>query len=51
MILFVLRTLLKFAAGPGLEPRYYPPEGYVLPLDDPAMSLFCPKFGSKSRKW
>lgn len=24
-----------FVAGePGFEPRYYPPEGYVLPLDD-----------------
>jgi hypothetical protein len=28
-----------FAAGLGLEPRYYAPEAYVLPLDDPAM---CP---------
>ena len=26
----------KDAAGPGLEPRYSPPEGDVLPLDDPA---------------
>ena len=24
------------AAGPGFEPRYSPPEGEVLPLDDPA---------------
>ena len=24
------------AAGLGLEPRYHPPEGCVLPLDDPA---------------
>ncbi len=27
------------AAGLGLEPRYHPPEGRVLPLDDPAMRL------------
>ena len=26
-----------FAAGLGLEPRYIPPEGIVLPLDDPAI--------------
>ena len=26
-----------FAAGLGLEPRYHPPEGRVLPLDDPAI--------------
>ncbi len=26
------------AAGLGLEPRYSPPEGDVLPLDDPAIS-------------
>jgi hypothetical protein len=25
------------AAGLGLEPRYYAPEAYVLPLDDPAI--------------
>ncbi len=25
------------AAGLGLEPRYTPPEGVVLPLDDPAI--------------
>ena len=25
------------ATGLGLEPRYHPPEGCVLPLDDPAM--------------
>ena len=25
------------AAGLGLEPRYPPPEGGVLPLDDPAI--------------
>lgn len=25
------------AAGLGLEPRYHPPEGCVLPLDDPAL--------------
>lgn len=25
------------AAGQGLEPRYHPPEGCVLPLDDPAI--------------
>ena len=31
-----LRTYLKLAAGLGLEPRYSPPEGDVLPLDDPA---------------
>lgn len=28
---------LTRAAGLGLEPRYTPPEGVVLPLDDPAM--------------
>ena len=27
------------AAGPGFEPRYHPPEGCVLPLDDPAINL------------
>ena len=26
-------------AGLGLEPRYYAPEAYVLPLDDPAIRL------------
>jgi hypothetical protein len=26
----------NIAAGLGLEPRYYAPEAYVLPLDDPA---------------
>ena len=31
---------LFFAAGLGLEPRYSPPEGEVLPLDDPAIYLF-----------
>ena len=25
---------LFLAGEPGFEPRYYPPEGYVLPLDD-----------------
>ena len=25
------------AAGQGLEPRYHPPEGRVLPLDEPAL--------------
>ena len=32
-----LRTYLKLAAGLGFEPRYSPPEGEVLPLDDPAL--------------
>ena len=27
------------AAGQGLEPQYHPPEGRVLPLDDPAKNL------------
>ena len=27
----------RTAAGLGLEPRYSPPEGDVLPLDDPAI--------------
>ena len=35
------RSTLKlgcFLAGePGFEPRYHPPEGCVLPLDDPAI--------------
>ena len=35
--LFGVRTYLKLAAGLGLEPRYTPPEGVVLPLDDPAI--------------
>lgn len=35
-MLLGLRTYLKVAAGPGFEPRYSPPEGDVLPLDDPA---------------
>ena len=29
-------NLINRAAGLGLEPRYSPPEGDVLPLDDPA---------------
>ena len=28
-----------WAAGQGFEPRYHPPEGCVLPLDDPAIYL------------
>jgi hypothetical protein len=28
---------LKMAAGQGLEPQYLPPEGSVLPLDEPAI--------------
>ncbi len=27
----------ELAAGLGFEPRYWPPKGHVLPLDDPAM--------------
>lgn len=27
---------MSTAAGPGFEPRYPPPKGGVLPLDDPA---------------
>ena len=30
-------SLRSLAAGLGFEPRYTPPEGVVLPLDDPAM--------------
>lgn len=37
------RTPLKLAAGLGFEPRYTPPEGVVLPLDDPAMVLTVAK--------
>ena len=34
--------LTPIAAGLGLEPRYSPPEGEVLPLDDPAaMETSC----------
>ena len=29
-----------FAAGLGFEPRYQPPKGCVLPLDDPAMFTY-----------
>ena len=29
--------MIYLAAGLGLEPRYSPPEGDVLPLDDPAI--------------
>ena len=36
-----LRSL--FAAELGFEPRYPPPEGGVLPLDDSAMELAYPK--------
>ena len=36
------QATLRFAsvAGLGLEPRYHPPEGCVLPLDDPAKYKF-----------
>ena len=39
-----LRLLRQFSAtlqtaGLGLEPRYTPPEGVVLPLDDPAITV------------
>ena len=27
----------RSAAGQGLEPQYHPPEGCVLPLDEPAI--------------
>ena len=39
MMIFIVAPLLKnlSAAGLGLEPRYSPPEGDVLPLDDPAI--------------
>jgi hypothetical protein len=40
-MLLGLRTCLKLAAGLGLEPRYSPPKGDVLPLDDPARSPLC----------
>ena len=33
-------VFLFHAAGPGLEPRYHPPEGCVLPLDDPAITKY-----------
>ncbi len=32
------------AAGLGLEPRYSPPKGDVLPLDDPAIKYNLSKF-------
>ena len=32
----IIIIIIFYAAGPGLEPRYSPPEGDVLPLDDPA---------------
>ncbi len=35
MLLSII-TYLKLTAGLGLEPKYYAPEAYVLPLDDPA---------------
>ncbi len=31
-------NLFSTAAGQGLEPQYSPPEGDVLPLDEPAMN-------------
>ena len=34
----MLGSAFKLAAGLGLEPRYYAPEAYVLPLDDPAIT-------------
>ena len=45
------------AAGQGFEPRYHPPEGCVLPLDDPAMQvklyqtlrLFAHKYFAKNK--
>ena len=43
----------KTAAGQGLEPQYLPPEGNVLPLDEPAILRraklrACPQNTSKS---
>jgi hypothetical protein len=32
------RGHFEFAAGLGFEPRYSPPKGDVLPLDDPAIN-------------
>ena len=45
------------AAGQGFEPRYHPPEGCVLPLDDPAIQvklyqtlrLFAHKYFAKNK--
>lgn len=34
-----LKAVFYIAAGQGLEPQYLPPEGNVLPLDEPAMNL------------
>lgn len=31
--------IIPCAAGQGLEPQYHPPEGCVLPLDEPAMYI------------
>src|SRR3990167_11250828 len=54
---FGLRTCLKVAGEPGLEPGYHPPKGCVLPLDDSPKIYFYPtiphccvslQFGSKS---
>lgn len=36
-MIFGVRTYIKLAAGQGLEPQYHPPEGCVLPLDEPAI--------------
>ncbi len=36
-MLLGVRTYLKLAARLGFEPRYTPPEGVVLPLDDLAI--------------
>ena len=33
-------TQFNVAAGQGLEPQYHPPEGCVLPLDEPAMTRY-----------
>jgi histidine triad (HIT) family protein len=40
---------VSIAAGLGFEPRYLPPEGNVLPLDDPAMFSEYLKTDSKSK--
>ena len=45
-----VRTYLKLVAGLGFEPRYSPPEGEVLPLDDPALlrnTLCAPQCGEQ----
>ena len=38
------------AAGQGLEPQYHPPEGCVLPLDEPAMPSFLSHYAQEGER-